>query len=88
MSRLVSPGVFALALTLVGGIWLVMSPFAMQTQPAGGAWLSSTIVAIAAGGVLVVISLLGAVISIALGLRSLVRSAQAAGAADSKMAAR
>ncbi|HEX8959713.1 MAG TPA: hypothetical protein VF770_07815 [Solirubrobacterales bacterium] len=88
MNRLVSPGIFALALTLVGGIWLVMSPFAMQTQPAGGAWLSSTIVAIAAGGVLVVVSLLGTVISIALGLRSLVSAAREAGAVDSEMASR
>ena len=77
MNRLVSPGIFALALTLVGGIWLVVSPFAMQTQPAGGAWVSSTIVAIAAGGVLVVVSLLGAFISIALGLRSLALAARA-----------
>ena len=72
MSRLISPGTYVLALLFVAGIWLAASPFVMQTQPAGVAWTSSTTNNVAAGGVLIVVSLGGILIHLGLALRDLV----------------
>lgn len=73
MNRAVSPGVLALLLTFLGGIWLVVSPFALQHQPAGAAWTRETINNVAAGGLLTVVSLLGIAVYLALTLAEVVR---------------
>lgn len=75
MNRPVSPGVFALLLTFLGGIWLVISPFALQHQPAGAAWTRETINNVAVGGFLTVASLLGIAVYLALTLAEAVRLA-------------
>ncbi len=77
MSRLISPGIYVLALLFVAGIWLAASPFVMQTQPAGVTWTSSTINDAAAGGVLIVVALGGILIHLGLALRDLVSFAAA-----------
>jgi len=74
MSRLISPGVYVLVLTLIAGIWIGISPFVLQTQASASAWSSSTINDVATGAVLMVVSLLGIGSQIVLALRDLVRS--------------
>ncbi len=83
MSRLISPGVYVLALLFVAGIWLAASPFVMQTQPAGVAWTASTINDVGAGGVLIVVSLGAILIHLGLALRDLVGLAATQAEADS-----
>lgn len=75
MNRFLSPGIYALILLFAGGVWLVISPFTMQTQPAGAGWIASTINTVAAGGVLAVVSLLGIFIYLGLALRDAVQIA-------------
>ncbi len=82
MSRLISPGIYVLALLFVAGIWLAASPFIMQTQPAGVAWTPSTINDVAAGGALIVVSVGGILIHLGLALRDLVSLASARAEAD------
>ena len=72
MSRLISPGIYVLALLFIAGIWLAASPFVMQTQPAGIAWSPSTINNVGAGGALIVVSLGGVLLHLGLALRDLV----------------
>ena len=59
MRQRLSPGIYALVLVFIAGVWLAASPFVLQTQPSGGAWIPATINAVASGGVLVVASLVG-----------------------------
>jgi hypothetical protein len=73
MSRL-SPGIFALVLTFAAGVWTAVSPFAMQTQPSGIAWTSSTVNDVVVGGILIVASLLGIGMHYLLGLRAHVQA--------------
>lgn len=75
MNRLISPGIYTLILLFAGGVWLMISPFTMQSQPAGASWIASTVNNVAAGGVLAVISLLGLFIYLALALRDAVHTA-------------
>ena len=82
MRRLVPPGSLVLFLLFLTGIWLAISPFAMTTQPSGQPWIASTINTVALGGVLMIVSLLGIVGYMALGLRDLLREAQARQEAD------
>ncbi len=77
MSRLISPGIYVLALLFVAGVWLAASPYVMQTQPAGAAWTPSTINDVAAGGVLIVVALGGILIHLGLALRDMVSLAGA-----------
>ncbi len=84
MSRVVSPGIYVLALLFVAGIWLAASPFVMQTQPSGAAWTSSTINDVAAGGVLIVVTLGGILIHLGLALRDLVSLASARAEAEAR----
>ncbi len=77
MSRLISPGTYVLALLFVAGVWLAASPFIMQTQPAGATWTPSTLNDVAAGGVLIVVSLGGILTHLGLALRDLVGLAAA-----------
>lgn len=72
MNRLFSPGIYVLLLIFIAGIWLCVSPFAMQTQAAGEAWTAATINNVGAGGLLIAVSLLGVLIHTGLALRQLV----------------
>ena len=67
--RMISPGVYGLGLLLLLGIWLVIAPFATQTQPAVGPWQLATINDVVVGVALIVVSLLGGLVSVALALR-------------------
>ena len=58
MNRLLSPGIITLALTLAGGIWITVSPFVMNSQPAG-VWSHVAANNVVAGTVLIIASLLG-----------------------------
>ena len=77
MRRLVPPGSLVLFLLFLTGIWLTISPFAMTTQPSGHPWIASTINTVALGSMLMVVSLLGILGYMGLGLRDLLREAQA-----------
>ena len=81
MRRLVPPTSYVLVLFFLTGIWLIMSPFAMQTQLSGQHWSASTINNVALGGTLMVVSLLGILSFMSLALRDLLREAQAKQAA-------
>ena len=70
--RMLSPGVYGLVLLFLLGVWLVVAPFVTQTQPIVGPWQLATINDVADGGVLILISLLGGLISLALALREAV----------------
>ena len=86
MRRLVPQGSLVLFLLGLSGIWLTISPFAMTTQPSGQPWIASTINTVALGSVLMVVSLLGILGYMALGLRDLLREAQARQEADQESA--
>jgi hypothetical protein len=58
MDRLLSPGIVSLALTCAAGIWITVSPFVMNSQPAG-VWSHVAVNNVVAGTVLVIASLLG-----------------------------
>ena len=72
-NHLISPGIYIQVFFFFIGIWLVIAPFAMQTQPAGGSWQDWTINEVAAGGLLIALSLLGTLVPIALALRSAIK---------------
>lgn len=67
--RIITPGVYGLVLLFLLGVWLVVAPFATQTQPVVGPWELATINDVAVGGVLILVSLLGGLINVALALR-------------------
>ena len=77
MRRLVPPGSYVLFLFFLTGTWLTISPFAMTTQPSGQHWIASTITNVTMGAILMVVSLLGILGSMALALRGLMRETQA-----------
>lgn len=77
MRRLVPPTSYVLLLFFGTGVWLIMSPFAMQTQTSGQHWSASTVNNVVLGGILMVVSLLGILSFMALALRDLLREAQA-----------
>ena len=77
LKRLVPLGSVVLFLLFLTGIWLIMSPFAMTTQPSGHSWIASTINTVTLGGVLLVVSLFGILSYLILALRDLLREAQA-----------
>ncbi|HEX6556975.1 MAG TPA: hypothetical protein VF026_29705 [Ktedonobacteraceae bacterium] len=87
MRRLVPLGSLVLFLLFLTGIWLTISPFAMTTQPSGQPWIASTINTVALGGVLMIVSLLGILGYMGLGLRDLLREAQARQEATQETAA-
>lgn len=86
MRRLVPPGSLVLFLLFLTGIWLLISPFAMTTQPSGAPWIASTINTVTIGGVLLVVSLFGILAYMALALRDLMREAQAGQEANQETA--
>ena len=77
MRRLVPPASYVLLLFFLTGIWLTMSPFAMQTQSSGQHWSASTVNNVVLGGVLMVVSLLGILSFMSFALRDLLREVQA-----------
>ena len=77
MRRLVPPTSFVLLLFFFTGIWLTMSPFAMQTQSSGQHWSASTVNNVVLGSILMGVSLLGVVAFMGFALRDLRREVQA-----------
>ena len=77
MRRLVPPASYVLVLFVLTGIWLAISPFAMQTQSSGQHWIASTTNNVTLGGILMVVSLLGILVYMGLALRDLTRETQA-----------
>ena len=75
--RLVPPTSYVLLLFFLTGGWLIMSPFAMQTQLSGQHWSASTVNNVVLGGILMVVSLLGILSFMGFALRDLLREAQA-----------
>ena len=77
MRWLVPPTSFVLLLFFFTGIWLTMSPFAMQTQSSGQHWSASTVNNVVLGSILMGVSLLGVVAFMGFALRDLLREVQA-----------
>ena len=77
MQRLIPPASYVLFLFFLTGIWLVISPFAMTTQPVGAHWIASTINNVTLGAILMVVSLLGILSYMIFALRDVLREAQA-----------
>ena len=82
MRRLIPPASYVLFLFFLTGIWLVMSPFVMTTQPAGTHWIASTINNVSLGGVLMFVSLVGILGYAVLAVQDILRETQAKQAAD------
>ena len=77
MRRLIPPGSYILVLFFLTGIWVVMSPFVMTTQPSGQHWIASTVNNVVIGTILMVVSLLGILGYMLFALRDLLNEAQA-----------
>jgi hypothetical protein len=75
MRRLIPPGSYVLFLFFLTGIWVIISPFVMQTQPTGEHWIASTINNVVLGGILMGVSLLGILGYMLFALRDLPREA-------------
>ncbi|MCL6521807.1 MAG: hypothetical protein K6U79_05455 [Firmicutes bacterium] len=76
--RRFSAGFWALLLLFLGGLWLVLSPFAVvASQPARLPWSSSTISNVAAGGGIALVALAGMMGYLLLWLRELLAEAAA-----------
>lgn len=75
MNRLTLPGIATLAFTLITGMWLIISPFVMQTQPAGKPWIASTVNDVVLGGILLAVSLAAILAILGLRLLDVVRAA-------------
>jgi hypothetical protein len=77
MRRLIPPGSYVLFLFFLAGIWLTISPFAMQTQPSRQHWIASTINNVTVGAIMIVVPLLGILSYMLFALRDLIRETQA-----------
>ncbi len=77
MRRLIPPGSYVLFLFFLAGIWLTISPFAMQTQPSRQHWIASTINNVTVGAIMIVVPLLGILSYMLFALRDLIRATQA-----------
>ena len=86
MRWLIPPASMVLFLFFLAGIWLVMSPFVMTTQPAGSHWIASTINNVTIGTIMMVVSLVGILGYAGFALRDLMREAQAKQATDEVVA--
>jgi hypothetical protein len=82
MRQLILPASYVLLLFFLTGIWLVISPFVMTTQPAGAHWIASTINNVTLGTIMIVVSLIGILGYAGFALRDTVREAQTRQAAD------
>ncbi len=78
MNRLTLPGLATLVVTLLAAVWLIISPFVMQTQPAGKGWTPSTVNDVVLGGLLFAVSCVAILAILVLGLRGLVQAASRA----------
>jgi hypothetical protein len=81
MKRLLPPASYVLLLLFLAGIWLVISPFVMTTQPSGAHWIASTINTVTVGAVIMVVSLFGILGYMLFALRDLIREVEAKQAA-------
>ena len=86
MRRLIPLGSIVLFLFFFVGIWLIISPFAMTTQPSGSHWIASTVNTVTIGAILMVVPLLGILGYMLLALRDIIREAQARQAAEQQVA--
>ena len=86
MRRLIPPGSIVLFLFFFVGIWLIISPFAMTTQPSGSHWIASTVNTVTIGAILMVVPLLGILGYLLLALRDIIRDTQARQAAEQQVA--
>ncbi len=77
MRRLFPLGSYVLLLFFLTGIWVVISPFAMTTQPSGIHWIPSTVNNVVVGSILMVVSLLGVLGYMAFELRDILRETRA-----------
>ena len=75
MNHSISPGIVALALTGAGGVWVTVSPFVMNSQPAG-VWSHVAVNNVATGTILIIASLLGIGNHLVLTLLAHARTAQ------------
>lgn len=76
MRRLFPPASYVLVLFFLTGIWVVISPFAMTTQPSGIHWIPATINNVVVGSILMVVSLVGVLGYMAFELRDILREAR------------
>jgi len=82
--RLISPAVYVQALFFLIGVWLVIAPFAMGTQPISGSWQDATINDVAVGAVLILLSLLGTLVPLAMALNTAVKRLELQSPAEDK----
>jgi hypothetical protein len=82
MRRLIPPGSFVLFLLFLAGIWLTISPFAMQTQPSGQHWITSTINNVTVGAIMIVVPLIGILSYMLFALRDLISERHSKQAAE------
>jgi hypothetical protein len=73
-NRLLPAGAVILLAIALFGLWLIVSPFLIGSQPAGALWLPSTLNAVIVGAILVLASLLGVLLAVALDLRDAARA--------------
>jgi hypothetical protein len=85
LRRILPKGSLVLFLVLLTGIWLIISPFAMTTQPSGQHWIASTINNVTIGSVVIVVSLLCILVYLILAQRDLVREVQTKQEADTRL---
>ncbi len=85
MRRLIPPGSYVLFLFFLVGIWLMISPFAMTSQPSGLHWIASTINTVTVGGIMIIIPLLGILGYMLFALRDMIRETQARQAAEKRV---
>jgi hypothetical protein len=78
MNKVFPLGSLALLAIFGCGLWLASSPFVLQTQTAGRAWLPATLNAFIVGAALATIAALGILAWALLGLRDLVRASEMA----------
>lgn len=76
MRQLIPVGSYVLFLFFLAGVWLAMSPFAMQSQPSNQHWIASTTNSVVVGAILMVVSLVGIVGYMLFALRDLARDAR------------
>lgn len=74
MSRLMTGGIYLLLLAVMAGVWMIISPFAMDTQAMGAGWSAATINNVVVGGTLIGSALVGASVTLALQVRELARA--------------
>jgi hypothetical protein len=72
MNRMMRWGIYPLLLTFIAGVWMLVSPFAMDTQAVSSGWSRVTVNDVVVGGILIAIALVGVGVALTLHLRDLV----------------